>query len=148
MMRSLKSSLLKPLLNWTGSVFPLLPKGPFRTEDTTALTSVVVFCAAVVFSYYFCSGLLLDFPLKLWFFKVSAVVFYCGRSEFTTDSKFTIRSIFSTGGSFGWFLLGMSEKCWKLLRSSHNHSLSGVIAILQSSKIIGLGRAIHGPIPV
>ena len=32
---------------------------------------------------------------------MSAVVFYYRRSEFTTDSKFTIRSVFSTGGSFG-----------------------------------------------
>ena len=29
---------------------------------------------------------------------MSAVVFYYRRSEFTTDSKFTIRSVFSTGG--------------------------------------------------
>ena len=28
-------------------------------------------------------------------------MFYYRRSEFTTDSKFTIRSVFSTGGSFG-----------------------------------------------
>ena len=35
-------------------------------------------------------------------FEVSAVVFYYRRSEFTTDSKFTIRSVFSTGGSFGY----------------------------------------------
>ena len=33
---------------------------------------------------------------------MSAVVFYYRRSEFTTDSKFTIRSRFSTGGSFGF----------------------------------------------
>ena len=32
---------------------------------------------------------------------MSAVVFYYRRSEFATDSKFTIRSVFSTGGSFG-----------------------------------------------
>ena len=32
---------------------------------------------------------------------MSAVVFYYRRSEFTTDSQFTIRSVFSTGGSFG-----------------------------------------------
>ena len=32
---------------------------------------------------------------------MSAVVFYYCRSELTTDSKFTIRSVFSTGGSFG-----------------------------------------------
>ena len=33
---------------------------------------------------------------------MSAVVFYYRRSEVTTDSKFTIRSVFSTGGSFGF----------------------------------------------
>ena len=32
---------------------------------------------------------------------MSAIVFYYRRSEFTTDSKLTIRSKFSTGGSFG-----------------------------------------------
>ena len=33
---------------------------------------------------------------------MSTVVFYYRRSEFTTASKFTIRSVFSTGGSFGF----------------------------------------------
>ena len=33
---------------------------------------------------------------------MSAVVFYYRRSEFTARSKCTIRSVFSTGGSFGW----------------------------------------------
>ena len=32
---------------------------------------------------------------------MSAVVLYYRRSECTTDSKFTIRSVFSTEGSFG-----------------------------------------------
>ena len=32
---------------------------------------------------------------------MSAVVFYCRRSELTPHSKFTIRGVFSTGGSFG-----------------------------------------------
>ena len=32
---------------------------------------------------------------------MSAVVLYYRHGEFTTDSEFTIRSVFSTGGSFG-----------------------------------------------
>ena len=40
---------------------------------------------------------------------MSAVVFYYRRSEFITDSKFTIRSVFSTGGSFGYFAARWSQ---------------------------------------
>ena len=73
------------------------PKGPFRTKNATALSSVVFyyrrsFLLSVAFAAYF--------PLKKSGFKVSAVVFYYRGSEFTTDSIFTIRSGFSTG-SFG-----------------------------------------------
>ena len=46
---------------------------------------------------------------------MSAVVFYYRRSELTTDSKFTIRSVFSTGGSFGY----SRGKNWE-------HSVKGV----------------------
>ena len=42
---------------------------------------------------------------------MSAVVFYYRRSEFTTDSKFTIRSVFSTGGSFGSTVLRVALGC-------------------------------------
>ena len=74
-----------------------LPKGPFRTKNTTALNSVVFYyCSSFLQSVAICCLL----SLKTSGFKVSAVVFYYRRSEFTLRSKFTIRSIFSTGGSF------------------------------------------------
>ena len=49
---------------------------------------------------------------------MSALVFYYRRSEFTTDSQFTIRSVFSAGGScrrakpgrFGSFLFAMKNR--------------------------------------
>ena len=41
-------------------------------------------------------------------FKVFAVVFYYRRSESAPHSKFTIRSVFSTGGSFELAVTKMS----------------------------------------
>ena len=78
------------------------PKGPFRTKNATALNSVV-FCYGRSF-LLFLKRFAADFPLKNSGFKVSAVVFYYRRSELTPRSEFTIRSIFSTGGSFGKLL--------------------------------------------
>ena len=74
------------------------PKEPVRTKNTTALNSVV-FCYRRSF-FTICSDLLLN-SLKNGGFKESTVVFYYRRSVFTMDSKFTIRTVFSTGGSFG-----------------------------------------------
>ena len=76
-----------------------VPKGPYRTKNTTVLNSVVFYyCRSFLLSVAICC--LLSF--KNSGLKVSAVVFYYRRSEFTLRSKFTIRSIFSTGGSFGF----------------------------------------------
>ena len=75
-----------------------LPKGPFRTKNTTALNSVVFYYRR---SFLLSVAICCLIPLKNGGFKESTVVFYYRRSEFTTDSKFTIRTVFSTGGSFG-----------------------------------------------
>ena len=66
------------------------PKGPFRTKNATALNSVV-FCyrRSFLLSVVICCLI----SLKNSGFKVSTVVFYYRRSECTTDSKFTIRSV-------------------------------------------------------
>ena len=55
---------------------------------------MLYYCRSSLLSVAICC---LIFPLKNSGFKVSAAVFYYRRSEFTTDSKFTIRSVFSTG---------------------------------------------------
>ena len=72
------------------------PKGPFRTKNPTALNSIVFYyCRSFLLSVAICCLISLYGGVEM-----SAVVFYYRRSEFTTDSKFTIRSVFSTGGTF------------------------------------------------
>ena len=83
-----------------------LPKGPFRTKTSTALESIVIryrrsFSPSVPFSCLFClekQGISEPSPLR----------FAASVSNLLPVPKFTLHSIFSTGGS-----LGLVERCFQ-----------------------------------
>ena len=87
-----------------------LPKGPFRTKNTTTIAKIVTFLRRSVFTMpprftmpgtLLREGKCLEFPGKGCLHKVRRDSKSQGDSKFTTRSKFTTCSIFSTAGSFG-----------------------------------------------
>ena len=96
-----------------------LPKGPFRTKNTTTVVKIVNYYAVVFLlrppnllrrGPFFEREKCLQFPGKWCPHKALRNSKSARRTKNTTCSQFTTRSIFSTAGSFGFLKQGKEDQ--------------------------------------